>query len=524
MLSLDFLRCPTRSESTIDHEESNDQAVTGSERAQLKRSAMLGAVQSMFARYYTAAVGMAYAIVMARILSPEDFGLMALAVFFLALSARLREFSLNEVLIQKQASEGEAYSTHWTMQLALGGLQLVLVLAALPILSGLYPEARVGNATLTGILVALLAGDLVTIATSTPFAILRKTMRFRHLAVLEAAGATIGAGSGTVLALCGFGIWGLVVGRVAPTLLTFAYCWVLHPWKLSFRFNRRVAVSFLKFGFYLWLIQTTIFITYSVADLLVGSLIGLAALGIYSKAFHLAVIPVEMLTGVLATVTYPVYCRLQNSREDMGKALAKVLSIIFRLTVPIAVGMVLVGSEFIEIVLGEKWLPVAPLLKVMALYTVLRSVFDDTGRVFLALGKPHIPAVLRMTHSVLQIGVCYLLVARLGALGASLSTNLAVLIGLVLNYFFLNRLIRIPFRQIFLQPALCGAATLLCVTAFARALGPMNLYAAFFMKGTLSVTMYFGLLFAFGRHELIGEFMTLKAAITSRAGTAGGIE
>ena len=502
----------------------DDQAITGSERAQLKRSAALGAVQTMSARYYTMAVGMAYAIVMARILSPEDFGLMALAVFFLTFSARLREFSLNEVLIQKQASEGEVCSTHWTMQLALGVLQVVLVLAALPILSGLYPEARVGNATLTGILVALLAGDLVTIATSTPFTVLRKTMRFRHLAVLEAVGATLGAGSGTVLALMGFGIWGLVVGRVAPAILRFAYCWALHPWKLSFRFDRRVAVSFLKFGLYLWLIQTTIFITFSVGDLLVGSLVGLAALGIYSKAFHLAVMPVEMLTGVLSTVTYPVYCRLQNSREDVGKALARVLSVIFRLTVPIAVGMVLAGSEFIEIVLGEKWLPAAPLLKVMALYTVLRSVFDDTGRVFLALGKPHIPAMLRLVQSVLQIGVCYLLVANLGALGASLSTDLAVLVGLVLNYFFLYRLIRIPFRRIFLQPALCGAATLLCVMALAQALGPVNVYAAFFMKGTLCVIIYFGLLFAFGRHELIGEFVMLKTAITRRPETAGGSE
>ncbi|NQT19594.1 MAG: lipopolysaccharide biosynthesis protein [Planctomycetes bacterium] len=501
-----------------------DQAVTDSERAQFKRSATLGAVQSMFARYYSMAVGMAYAIIMARILSPEDFGLMALAVFFLTFSTRLREFSLNEVLIQKQVSEDELCSTHWTMQLALGGLQVALVLVALPILSRYYPEARVRNATLTGILTVLLAGDIITIATSTPFTILRKTMRFRHLAILEAAGATIGAASGATLAFAGFGIWGLVVGRTAPTLLRFAYCWALHPWKLSFRFNRRIAVSFLKFGVYLWLIQTTIFITYSTGDFLVGSMIGLAALGMYSKAFHLAVLPVEMLTGMLATVTYPVYCRLQNNREDVRKALARVLSIIFRLTVPIALGMVLVGSEFIEIVLGDKWLPAAPLLKVMAFYTVLRSVFDDTGRVFLALGKPQIPAVLRVVQSVFQIGVCYLLVAHFGAMGASLSTDLAVLIGLALNYFFLHRLIRIPFKQIFLQPALCGVVTLLCVTAFARALGPVNVYAAFFIKGTLCVAVYFGLLFAFARRELIGEFMMLKSAMSSRAKTAGETE
>jgi|GEM_PF-2460650 len=498
-----------------------DQAVKGQERAQLKRMATLGAVQTIFARYYATVIGMGYGIAMARILSPEEFGLVALAVFFLMLTFRIREFSLDEVLIQKQSSEEEAYATHWTMQLILGGFQLLLVLGSLPVLNHFYPEAHVRNATLTTVLAVLLIGDLITVATSTPFTLLRKRMLFRHLAILEATGATIGAGTGIALALMGYGVWGLVIGRVFPTLFRFTYCWLLHPWKLSFRFSRHTARSFLKLGVYMWIIQATIFITYAVGDLLVGSLIGLAALGMYSKAIHLANLPVEMLTGVIATVSYPLYCRLQNSREDVSKALAKVVSTIFRLTVPISLGMVLVGSEFVEIVLGEKWLPVAPLLKVLALYTVLRSIFDDTGRVFLALGKPKTPAVLRAVQSVLQIGICYMLVTGFGPMGASLSADLAVLIGVGLNYFFLQRLIRIPFREIFLYPAVCGVLTLVCVSALGRVIGPMNVYAGFFIKGTSCVVFYFGMLFLAAREQLMGEVMTLRAAVFGRDAVRG---
>jgi len=500
-----------------------DRAVEGRERAQLKQTATLGAVQTIFARYYATVIGMGYGIAMARILSPEEFGLMALAVFFLMLSFRIREFSLDEVLIQKQSGEEEVYSTHWTMQLVLGGFQLLLVLGGLPLLNHFYPEAHVCNATLTTVLAVLLIGDLITVATSTPFTLLRKRMLFRHLAVLEATGATIGAASGITLALMGYGVWGLVIGRVVPPIFRFTYCWVLHPWKLSFRFSRQTARSFLKLGLYMWIIQATIFITYAVGDLLVGSLIGLAALGMYSKAIHIANLPVEMLTGVIATVSYPLYCRLQSSREDVSKALAKVVSTIFRLTVPISLGMVVVGGEFIEIVLGEKWLPAAPLLKVLALYTVLRSIFDDTGRVFLALGKPNIPAALRVIQSVFQIGICYLLVAGFGPMGASISADLAVLIGVGLNYFFLQRLIPIPFREMFLRPALCGVLTLVCVTALGRAIGPVNVYAGFFIKGTSCVALYFGMLFLLGREQLMTEVTTLRAAVFG-GGAARGSE
>jgi len=209
----------------------------------------------MFARYYSTAFGLGYGIVMARILGPEEFGLMALAAFFLGLSTRIREFSLDDVLIQRPATDKDIYSTHWTMQLALGGFQLALVLLALPILNHFYPDVRVRNATLTGILLVLVLGDTMTIAASTPFALLRKKMRFGHLGIIEVAGATLTACSGIWLAAAGYGVWGLAVGRVAPAFLKLVYCWVMHPWKLSFKFNRQTARVFLKLGFFLWVIR-----------------------------------------------------------------------------------------------------------------------------------------------------------------------------------------------------------------------------------------------------------------------------
>ena len=486
------------------------------EREQLKNHAARGAVQTFFAKYYATATGMAYGVAMARILDPKDFGLVALAVFFLMLSTRLREFSLDEILIQKQEDDDAVYATHWTTQLTLGGFQLVLILASLPLLNRFYTEARVENATLTGVLGVLLAGEMLTVASSTPYTMLCKQMRFRHLAILEVSGSTIGAGSGIVLALSGFGVWGLVLGRAAPALFRFAYCWLLRPWKPHFAWDAQVARSFFRLGIYMWLTQTTLFLAFSAGDFLVGSMVGLAALGFFSKAGHLVGLPAEIITSMLATVSYPVYCRLQKDPQDVGRVLARVLAVVYRFTLPISLGILLVGGEAVEIVLGEKWLPAVPLLKIMALYTVLRSVFDDTGRVFVALGKPQITAKLRAVQSALHLAACYLLVRNFGAVGAAVSVDFGVLLGVLLNYTCLQRMIDLPLRRVFLRPTLCGLLTLAVTMASAAALAPMGLYAAFVFKGTLCVMMYFGLLYLVDREDMLGEFALLKTAFAVR--------
>jgi len=493
-----------------------DQSPDPGEREQLKHRAALGALQTFFAKYYATGVGMAYGIAMARILDPKDFGLVALAVFFLMLSTRLREFSLDEILIQKQQEDDAVYATHWTTQLCLGGFQLVLILAALPLLAHFYPDARVSNATLTGVLSVLLIGEMLTVASSTPYAVLCKRMRFGHLAILEVSGSTIGAGTGIVLALNGFGVWGLALGRATPPLFRFIYCWMLQPWKPRFAWDLTVARSFFRLGVYMWLTQTTLYVAYSTGDFLVGSMVGLVALGFFSKAVHLVTLPAEILTGLLATVSYPVYCRLQKNPREVGKALGRVLAVVFRFSLPLSMGMVLVGGEAVEVVLGRKWLPVVPLLRIMALYTVLRSIFDDTGRVFVALGKPQITAGLRAGQSVVHLAACYLLVRNFGAVGAAVSVNFGVILGVILNYVWLQKLVDIPLKRVFLRPTLCGLATLATAAAAAPAIAPMGLYARFFIKGAWCVGMYFGLLYLVDRHDLAGEFTLLKTAFALR--------
>lgn len=319
----------------------------------------------------------------ARLLQPEDYGLWAMAGVFISVCRTAQDVGFESALIQKVDMDSRTLSSAFWF--VIGG-SLIAMLAAwglAPSIAWIYHDVRVIP------IVRAFAVVFVLIALRTvPFALLARELDFASRTKTELLSAT-GASSLTLLmAAHGYGVWSLIGGalfsEVLMNFVLFFYC----PWRPDFRFNFAEVKPLLRFGIpmtggaLLWQI-------YSQADVfIVGYLLGPAALGFYSMAQKLSMLVPEKIAAVLNRVNYPVFARLQRNRSAVAGHWLTISEATTWLCAPGLFGLILLGRSFVVVVLTPKWLPAVPILDILCLVALVRSLSIILPNLFAALNHP----------------------------------------------------------------------------------------------------------------------------------------
>ena len=415
-------------------------------------------------------------IIMARLLLPEHFGLIALANFFLSLFGRVKEFGLDYALIHRQDELEKAFKTHFTLQIGLSVVNLLLVIIATPLLLKFY------SSEVVLILLVLALFTILKSASSTPRIYLEKELSFGRTTMVDIVSLVLSALLGIGAALLGFGVWSLVVLNVSGIIFTFLGLVYVAGWKMRFSSDRGMMAWFLKFGIYLWVGGVTTFIIFQYNDFILGTFISAAVLGFYAKAYQFAQLPTTLVTGIVSRVALPTYSKLQTEKEKLGIAYNLVLRNIFRLSAPFSLLLFLTSSDLTLVLLGEKWLPMVPLLQLLLIFSLLRPIFDDTGAFLTAIGKPAMLTRYLSVQAGLLLVLTPLLVYFFKEQGAALSLNLVMLVGVLLAYFYANKFVSINYRQIFLPTTL---AVLLTTVFYFGLLNFLNLNSLAMVVGLI---------------------------------------
>src|SRR3989344_914640 len=393
--------------------------------------------------YFNMGVNFVTGVTLARILLPEHFGVVALASFFLGLFGRVREFGLDLALVHKQEDLDKTLSTHFFLQILLALVNFILILVALPLLSRYYSSET--------ILVLLIIGSFVVLkaASATQRVYLEKELLFKYTSVFDMASLLISSIISVVAAVKGFGLWSLVLGNTSYTFFNFLFLWILRPWKLRFDFDKKIAIWFFKFGSFLWIGGITTFIILQYNDFLVGTFLGITILGYYSRAFNYSQIPTNLVTSVVSRVAFPTYAKLQSDKIKLQTTFSLVLRNIVRFSAPISLILVLTAADFIEFLIGPKWLPMVPIFQILIVYSLLRPIFDDTGSFLAAIGKPNLVAKYLTAMSIIFLIISPLLMNTFGVAGSAISLGIILLLGVFLAYYYASKFIKIDFPKIF---------------------------------------------------------------------------
>jgi teichuronic acid exporter len=308
-------------------------------------------------------------LVVARWLSPVDYGLMALVGIWTGTITMVADMGLGRAIIQfEDVQEGELQSCFWLTLITTGAAYLSLYGLA-PTIAGWFDSTQLTDVMrVTSATILLFAFRLV------PDAMLRKRLELDKIAKAEMIAAAASIPVMLVLAWDGAGVWALVFGSVVQAVVASVALIAFAPWRPRWRFDSGRIRAMLRFsvsaiGAYLgWSV-------YSQLDsLIVGKLTNEQTLGVYAMAKQLAIMPVTKISAVVNQLAAPVMARFQDDQGRLRASLLRLVRLVTCVTLPLSVGLGLVADDLILVALGNRWAAVVPLFQVFCIYALTHSV------------------------------------------------------------------------------------------------------------------------------------------------------
>jgi O-antigen/teichoic acid export membrane protein len=327
-------------------------------------------------------IQLASTVVLARLLSPADFGLVAMVTAIVGVADLVRDFGLTGAIIQARTLSDRMWMSVMWLSVALGiGLMLVIAASA-PLIAWLYGEEQLVLLTLA------IAPILLINGLSMPMqARVQRDLRFGTLANIDVVSMLIGVALGIGAAVLGWGVWSLVVMSGAGQLYRLIALWVASRPKFGRPRISREVLPLVTTGGSLFGVQLLNYATKNLDNVVIGQQLGPAALGQYSRAYALYLLPMQQLNGTLGRVALPVLSKLQDDHERFRRYTRGALMIIGYLTIPVYAVAAAVAQPLVAILLGPGWEQAATLFSILALAGIAQAIGSVLGWMYLTLGR-----------------------------------------------------------------------------------------------------------------------------------------
>jgi len=373
-------------------------------------------------------------IILARILSPSDFGLMGIALLTMSSLETFSQTGFQQALIQKKEDIKSYLNSAWTV-LILRGFVLFVILYFIAPYAAIFFDAPEAKPIIRIIGFSILFQAFTNIGVT----YFKKELEFNKEFIYQFSGTLADFIVAITAVLILKNVWALVLGLLAGNAVRCFVSYLVHPYRPCL--SKDLGKAKELFGFGKWIMGSSIlvFLLTQGDDIFVGKLLGATALGFYQLAYRISNIPATEYSHIIATVTFPAYSKLQDNLSKLKEAFLKVLQLTAFLSIPIAGGIFILAPDFTKIFLGAKWMPMVPAMQVLALYGMLRAIGATTGVVFMAVGKPEISTKIKCAQLILLAILIYPLTVHWGILGASIAvTAYALVFNFVAVYKVLN--------------------------------------------------------------------------------------
>ena len=419
------------------------------------RSALWVMVESWLVRL----VSLVAFLVLARLLTPADFGLMALAGIYLTFCSFVIDQGFGTALVQRSDLQpGHLDAVFWA-QIAIGMAIAALTFFGAGFVAGLFEEPG-----LAPVLRSLAAFPAITALVLVQQAQLRREMQFRALAIRHIVSAVAGAAIGIALAALGYGVWSLVAQMLGGAIVGLAILWRASTWRPRLAFSFRHLRELSAFGVSVFAHELVWTFAYQIDRLLLGRFAGAGPVGVYTVAQRLVSIIGEVLVVGLQGIVVPVFARVQHDREALLRGLFRAYRLIAFVAFPAFGGLALVAPELVPLLLGAKWIEAVPVVQASAVPTLLYALGFFLSNVLTAVGRPGLRLLLTTIQAVASAGLVMVALPR-GPAAVALAMGAAALLAYGVNAAMLWRLIGLDPFAYHRQAWPAAAATLLMAAA-----------------------------------------------------------
>ncbi len=371
--------------------------------------------------------------VLARLIAPSEFGLLAMVGVFIGFLSVFKNFGLNSSLIHKKnPTKQEIDSIFWISVFITAGLSLIIFLGA-PYIARFYDNPRLTEITY-GLALIFFLGSLSSI----PDALIRKALDFRTFFLRNISNKLISGAIGILLAFKDFGVWALIAQNFVSTLYITYISFRMVEWRPSFYLNFKILKPHFNYGIPLIALRIFYHLTNSIDSILIGKFYGPTQLAYYNKAFSLMKLPLGKISTSVSRVVFPSFALINNRNETIWKKYLKLLSVTAYISFPLMAIMFLMADEIILTVFGDKWRASIPIFKAFAFVGAIQTL-TYSGTILQSIGKTKLLFVL---NSILKGIMIVLIVAGLYFFkipGAITGYSLGMLLELIFGSYFLAK-------------------------------------------------------------------------------------
>ena len=379
-------------------------------------------------------------IVLARLLTPADFGLVAMVATITGLGQAFADLGLSEATIQRKEITNDQVSTLFWINFAIGlGLMLVTMGLA-PALAWFYRDARLVSITLVLSLTFLFGGLRVQAD-----AVLRRQMRFSSLAVRDIISYLVAVPTAIVLAFKGGSYWALVALPLTLNFTQMSLSWLMVNWRPGLPRRDAEVGSMIAFGGNVAASYLIVNISRSADNVLIGWHWGAGPLGLYSRAYNLLMLPVRQLSGPAGSVAVPAFSRTQDDPERFARYYLRTVNLILWISAPVFGFLFVAAQPVIVLMLGHQWGEAGPVFQILTISALGQLLLDST--IWLLVSRGQSRRLLKLLLIFSPILVCsYAIGLPFGIKGVALSGSLVMLLILpwMLRFSFQGTTLSLP--------------------------------------------------------------------------------
>ena len=322
-------------------------------------------------------------LLLAKLLKPEDFGLVALASVYIAFVGVFVEQGFLEAIIQRRNIAQEHLDTAFWTNL---GLSLALTIACIvtaPLVGRFFGEPR-----LKEVITGLSAVFIIAGISGVPKALLRRGFLFRSLALASVVGTIAGGIAGIVMAWRGHGVWALVAYQLVTRGSESTLLWFFNEWRPHLSFSRSHFRELFRFGISVTGSRVLNFFNKHLADLVIGFFLGPVALGLYTVAFRLIRTIVTLFGGVISQVSLSIFAEKQDQKDSLRSAYYNLTRYVSLIAFPLFAGILVTAPVLVDVLFSEQWVEAIPIMRVLALIGIVHSLGYLDASVLIGCGRP----------------------------------------------------------------------------------------------------------------------------------------
>jgi len=463
----------------------------------IKKKAVSGVFWQTFSNVLQFPINFAVLIVIARLLSPKEFGVVALASSIIIFFSALSSWGTSNILIQKKNLTSEFIDTFFTLQIVISVLIFILIIAGRFIFFKFYELAVVNSLTFLGLIFIFETVQII------PKCLLQKELILKADAILRLVATIISSLIVIVVAYLGMSYWSLVIFRGSEVLVLFIGYFVLCSHKFKILIDRESFKFFFIKGKSYFAGENLIRFNHNFDDYLLGTLKGSRTLGLYSMSYRFSEILSNIISPAVDSSAFPTYSKFQDDRAKLSQSYSMIISSLFRLSLLFYLPVGLLIYELVNLIYGPKWVEISNVFRMLIPYGIFISIARNSMILFNSKNDPERVLKINLIQALILAPLLFIFIKFFGVSGVAIAVDIMIIAAVVLYFIYAQKYVDLNLVKIFVPPLIASIISIGISYPLYEYLSPfLDDIFKILIFGVLSAGIFLFVLFLMERREL----------------------